>query len=144
MLTNLELSQPVVIQHATRGSVNVGPWVLGLSMLSQDTGSDFVGLFHELDGWARQQILSFVAELLECNKPRVGASQDTVSVSIPRFSIGSRATKASEVYRPRNNPSILEGFPEVILNGFVSNLVVSYPFLHLELPSQHFLVGQTA
>jgi len=71
-----------VVQYATRGGVDVGPRVLGFSVFGQDARSDFVGLFHELDGWAGQQVWSLVAELLKGDEPGVGAAQDTVSVSM--------------------------------------------------------------
>ena len=71
-----------MVQYTTRGSVDVGPWVLGLSVFGQDARGNFVGLFHELDGWAGQQIWSPVAELLEGDEPRVGAPQDAVSISV--------------------------------------------------------------
>ena len=70
-----------MVQYATRGSVDVGPRVLGLSVFSQDAGSNFVGLLHELDGWAGQQIWSLVTELLEGDEPGVGAPQDAMPVS---------------------------------------------------------------
>ena len=41
-----------MVQYATRGGVDIGPRVLGLPVFGQDARSDFVGLLHELDGWA--------------------------------------------------------------------------------------------
>ena len=131
-----------MVQHAARCGVDIRPWVLGLSVLGQDTRSDFVGLFHELDGWAGQKIWPFVAELLKGNEPRIRTSQNTVPVSMTKGQ--NRAQGASETDRPRNNASTFKGFPQVTLNRFVSDLVVPDLFLHLKLPSQYFLVGQTA
>lgn len=39
-----ELGQSVVVQHATRGSVDIGIWVLGLAMLLQDIRSNLISL----------------------------------------------------------------------------------------------------
>jgi len=50
-------------------------------VFGQDARSNFIGLFHELDGWAGQQIWSLVTEFLEGDEPGVGASQDAVPVS---------------------------------------------------------------
>lgn len=43
---------------------------------------------------------------------------------------------------PGYNPATLESLPQVLCDGFVSDLVISQLFLHLQLPPKDFLVCQ--
>lgn len=44
---------------------------------------------------------------------------------------------------PGDHATTLQSLPQIFCDRFVRDLVISDFFLHLELPSQHFLVGQS-
>ena len=45
---------------------------------------------------------------------------------------------------PRHDLSTLERLPEELLDDFWSNIVFADFFLHVELPAEDFLIGETA
>lgn len=90
-------------------------------MLGQDTGGNVVDLANELEHRIIRKLLE--REFTLGHVAGVGLPQDGVTVA-------------------RNNTASVQGGPEVIFNGLVTE-VVADSFLHLTEPVQDFLVGQS-
>jgi hypothetical protein len=115
------LGKTVVLEEDTGVGVNVGVWVLGLSVLSKDAGGDLVDLADELEHGVIGQVL--LGELALGDVAGVGLAEDSVSVS-------------------GNDLAGLEGRPQVVLDGLVAE-VVANSLLHLLEPDEDLLVGQS-
>ncbi|KAH3955371.1 hypothetical protein HBH53_007730 [Parastagonospora nodorum] len=115
------LGEAVVLEEDTGVGIDVGVWVLGLSVLSENTGGDLVDLADELEHGVIGQVL--LGKLALGNVAGVGLAEDGVAVS-------------------RNDLAGLEGRPQVILDGLVAE-VVANSLLHLLEPDEDFLVGQS-
>lgn len=113
------LSQAVVLQQDTGVGVHIRPWVLGLTVLGQDTWGDLVDVGHQLEQLVVWHVLQ--CKLSLGGVARVCLSQDSVTVAW-------------------NNSAGVKSVPQVFLNsllGVVTLQVVS----QLEQPFQNFLVG---
>ena len=112
---------PTNLKKDTRVSVNVGPGVLSLSVLSQDSRSNVVHLADELEHGVLRKVLK--SELALASVTGVGLAENGVPVA-------------------RNDLAGAEGLPEVVfdllIGGSKTDLV-----LHLNDPSENFLVGKT-
>ena len=115
------LGEAVVLEEDTRVSVNVGVWVLGLSVLGKDTGGNLVDLADELEHGVIGQVL--LSELALGDVAGVGLAENSVAVA-------------------GNNLAVLERGPEVVLDSLVAE-VVANGLLHLLEPDEHFLVSQS-
>jgi len=100
--------------------VNVGIWVLGLSVLSQDARSNVVDLADKLEHGVLREVLKSEFTLRDISW--VSLAEDSVTV-------------------PWNNLASLEGGPEVVLDALVRD-VISNLLFHRNKPVQDFLVGQ--
>lgn len=115
------LSQAVVLQKDTRVGINVGVGVLGLAVLSQDTGSNLVNLADQLEHGVLGHL--FLGKLALSHVARVGLAENSVAVT-------------------RHDTAGVQGGPQVVSDVLVAQ-VVTDRLLHLGEPVQHLLVGQT-
>jgi len=115
------LGEAVVLEEDTGVSVDVRVWVLGLSVLGENTWSDLVDLRNELEHWVVWKVL--LGELALADVTWVGLAEYGVTVTW-------------------NDTTALEGGPEVVLDGLVGQ-VVADRLLHLDQPVEDFLVGKT-
>lgn len=118
----LVLSESVVLKEDTTVGINVGPWVLGLSVLSKDWWSDFVDLRDELEEWVVGQVL--LSEFTLACVARISLSKDSVSES-------------------RNDLARVEGIPQSLLYNFKGDVTFSELLLESQSPTKDFLVGES-
>jgi hypothetical protein len=109
------------LEENTRVSINVGPGVLGLTVLGQDVGDDVVQLAGELEHGVGGEVLE--GELTLASVTGVGLSQDSVTVT-------------------RNDLARLEGLPDVVLDLLVGGVRADFG-TEFEGPAEDFLVGKT-
>jgi len=115
------LGKAVVLEEDTGVGIDVGVWVLGLSVLSEDTGGDLVDLADELEHGVIGQVL--LGKLALGYVAGVRLAEDGVAVS-------------------GNDLAGLEGRPQVVLDGLVAE-VVANSLLHLLEPDKDLLVGES-
>lgn len=115
------LSEAVVLEEDTGVGVDVGVGVLGLAVLGENTRGDLVDLADELEHWVIGKVL--LGELALGNVAGVGLAENGMSVT-------------------GNDLASLEGGPQVVLDGLVTE-VVADSLLHLLEPDEDFLVGQS-
>lgn len=115
------LGEAVVLQENTGVGVNVGVWVLGLSVLGEDTGGDLVDLADELEHGVIGQVL--LGKLALGDVAGVGLAENGVAVS-------------------GNDLAGFESRPQVVLDGLVAKIVAN-SLLHLLEPDEDLLVGQS-
>jgi len=115
------LSQAVVLKEDTRVGINVGVWVLGLSVLGQDAWGNLVNLGDELEHWVFWELLK--SERALRNVARIGLTEHSVTVTW-------------------NDTAAVEGVPEVLLDVLIRK-VISNGLLHLSEPVENLLVGQS-
>jgi len=101
--------------------VDIGVWVLGLSVLGEDAGRDLVDLADELEHWVVGQVL--LRKLALRDVAGVGLAENGVAVA-------------------GDDLAGLEGRPQIVLDGLVAE-VVANGFLHLLEPDEHLLVSQS-
>lgn len=102
--------------------INIGPWVLGLSLLGENGGNDFVDLGNELEEGVVGEVLE--GKLSLGGVSGIGLSQHSVSES-------------------GNNASSVESFPNNFSETLVGDLLASELLLEVEGPGEHLLVGKT-
>jgi len=100
-------------------SINVRVWVLGLSVLSQDTWGNLVNLRDKLEHGIFWQLSETKFSLRHVS--RIGLSEHSVAVAW-------------------YDTAAVESLPEVVLDLLVTQ-VVTDGLLHLRKPVEHFLVG---
>lgn len=103
-------------------SVDVGVWVLGLSVFGEDTGRDLIHLADQLEHGVLRQLAK--GELSLGDVARIGLAQDGVAVA-------------------RDDTAGVKGVPEVFGDVGVTQ-VRADGLLHLGEPIEHFLVGTVA
>lgn len=101
--------------------IDVGVWVLGLAVLSEDAGCDLVDLADELEHGVIGQVL--LGKLALGDVAGIGLAENSVAVA-------------------GNDLASLEGRPQVVLDSLVAQIVAN-GLLHLLEPDEHFLVGQS-
>jgi hypothetical protein len=112
-------SEAVVLQQDTGVGIDVGVWVLGLSVLGKDAGGDLVNLADELEHWIIGEML--LGEFTLGDVAGVSLAEDGVAVA-------------------RNDLAGLEGCPEIFLDLLVAKIGTDGG-LHLLEPDEDFLVG---
>jgi hypothetical protein len=115
------LLEAVVLEEHTGVGIDVGEGVLGLSVLSEDTGSDLVDLGDEVEHGVIGKVLK--SELALADVAGVGLAEDGVAVT-------------------GNDTARLEGVPEVLGDVLVRK-VRADGLLHLGEPVEDLLVGKT-
>jgi hypothetical protein len=110
----------ITSRRATYG-VHVGPGVLGLSVLGENTRSDLVDLADKLEERVLGELLE--RKLALGSVTRVGLAKNGVTVS-------------------GNDTSGIKGVPEVLLDVLVREIVTD-GLLHLGEPVKDLLVGQS-
>lgn len=118
----LVLVESVVLKENTTVGINVGPWVLGLSVLGKDWWGDFVDLRDELEEWIVGQVLK--SELTLACVTRIGLSEHGMSES-------------------RDDLARVEGIPQSLLYDFERDVTVSELLLECQSPAEDFLVGKS-
>jgi hypothetical protein len=114
-------SKTIVLQQDTGVSIDVGVWVLGLSVLGKNARSDLVNLGNELEHWVIWEML--LCELALGNVAGVGLAENSVAVTW-------------------NDLAGLKGGPEIFLDLLVREIRADRG-LHLLEPDKDFLVGET-
>lgn len=102
-------------------SINIGVWVLGLSMLSEDARGNIVDLANQLEHGVLGELLE--SELALGHVAGIGFPQDSMTVS-------------------GNDTAGFQGVPQVFLDGLVAKIITNF-FLHFGKPVKNFLVGQS-
>lgn len=102
-------------------SIDVGVRIFGLSVFSQDTGSNVVDLADELEHRIIREFLE--REFALGHVTGVGLSQDSMTIT-------------------GNDTTSIQGGPEVVLNRLIAE-VIADSLLHLSEPVQNFLVSQS-
>lgn len=114
-------NETIVLEEDTRVGVYVGPWVLGLTVLGQDTRNDVVQLANETEEGIVGQVLK--SELTLSHVTGISLTENGVTET-------------------GDDLTTLQSSPDVVLDslliGVDTNLI-----LHLESPTQDFLVGKT-
>ena len=118
----LVLSHAVVDEEAARVGINVGPGVLGLTVLSENTGGDLVDLGDELEERILRQVLQ--GELALSGVTGIGLTKNGVTVA-------------------RNDLTRVEGIPEGLLDLISSGVLGTDLLLELDDPAEDLLVGET-
>ena len=100
-------------------------------------------LLDKLDNGVGKKLGACIAELLEGDEARIRVAEDTVAVSAPmkrrqNICLGVRLNN----YLPGHDLAALESPPEELLDVLVGDVVTKL-LAHVELPAEHFLVGQT-
>lgn len=113
------LSQTVVLQQDTRVGVHIWPWVLGLTVLGQDTWSNLVDVGNQLEQLVVRHVLQ--GKLSLSSVTRVGLSQDSVTVTW-------------------DNSAGVKGVPQVLLDGLLGDVTLQV-ISQLEQPLQDLLVS---
>jgi len=108
------LDKTIVLEEDTRVGINVRPWVLGLSVLSQDAGHNVVQLADKTEEGIVRQVLE--GKLTLSHVTGVSLAKDSVTET-------------------GNNLTTLKGSPDVFLDGFLISVDTDL-ILHLEGPSQ--------
>lgn len=113
--------ESVVLKEDTAVGINIWPWVLGLSVLSEDFWDNMVQLADKLEEWVVWQVLQ--GKLTLAHVAWVSLSEDSVSESW-------------------NNLSRVQSIPNSLLDDFnVSG--VSELLLQFNSPAEDFLVGKS-
>lgn len=115
------LGETVVLQQDTRVGINVGEGVLGLAVLSQDTGGNLVHLADELEHGVVGHLL--LRELALSHVARISLAEHSVAVA-------------------GHNTARVQGRPQVVSDGLVAQIIAN-GLLHLDEPVQNLLVGKT-
>jgi len=113
--------QAVVLKKNTAVGINIGPWVLGLSVLSEDWRNDLVENADELEERIVGKILQ--SELTLASVTGISLSENSVSES------GDDLTRVKSV-------------PESLLHNLNINTTCEL-LLEVLSPLEHFLVGKT-
>jgi hypothetical protein len=95
------LGETIVLQQDTRVGVDVGVWVLGLSVLGEDAGGDLVDLADELEHWVVGKML--LRKFTLGDVAGIGLAEDGVAVT-------------------GDDLAGLEGGPEVLLDLLVAKI----------------------
>jgi len=114
-------NETIVLEEDTRVGVYVGPWVLGLTVLGQDTGNNVVQLANETEEGIVGQMLK--SELTLSHVTGIGLTENGVTET-------------------GDNLTTLQSSPDVVLDGLLISVDTDL-ILHLESPTQDFLVGKT-
>lgn len=114
--------QSVVLEEDTGVGINVGPWVLGLSLLGQDARDNLEDLGDELEEGVVGQVLE--GKLTLRSVTGVSLTEDSVSES-------------------RDNTASVESLPDNLSESLVGDRLVSKLLLEIEGPGEHFLVGKS-
>lgn len=99
--------------------INIGVWVLGLAVLSQDTWSNLVDLRDKLEHRVLWQFSKTEFSLRHVS--RIGLSEHSVAVTW-------------------NDAATVQGLPKVVFDLLVAQIVTN-GLLHLGEPVEHFLVS---
>jgi hypothetical protein len=123
--------------HELTYSIDVGVWVLGLSVLGQNTWSNLVNLADQLVHLVILAVFLTVISTYLLGKKK--------NFYLGKFSLGhvtgiSLAENSMSI--PWNNLTGLERGPEVVLDGLITEIIANSS-LHLGEPVQDFLVGET-
>jgi hypothetical protein len=114
-------NETIVLEEDTRVGIYVGPWVLGLTVLGQDTGNDVVQLADETEERIVGQVLE--SELTLSHVTGISLTENGMAET-------------------GNNLTTLQGSPDVVLDSLFISMDTNL-ILHLESPTQDFLVGKT-
>jgi len=118
----LVLSETVVGKEDTRVGINVGPRVLGLTVLLENIRGNLVDTRDDLEERIVGHVL--LSELTLASEARIGLTEDGVTVS-------------------RNNLTGVEGIPQSLANLIVSGIVGAELLLEADDPAENLLVSQT-
>jgi hypothetical protein len=113
------LGETIILQENSAVGVDVGVWVLGLSVLGENAGGNLVDLGNKLEHGIVRQMLQCKLSLRDV--ARIGLAEDGVAIAGDDL------------------PS-LESGPEIVLDGLITKIVTNR-LLHLLEPEENFLVS---